>query len=74
MNGLRLVKEHLKQNKIANKYDPFKRYCECGHSVYIPSYVEFIICHHCGEKIYYDKEKQKKEIFKRRMRRKLNEK
>lgn len=31
MNGLQLLREHKKQNKIANKYEPFKRYCECGH-------------------------------------------
>lgn len=73
MNGLQIVKEHQKQNRIANKYEPFKRYCECGHSVYIPSQVESIICKHCGQKIYFDREKQKKETFKNKMRRLLNE-
>ncbi len=73
MNGYQILKEHLKQNEIANKYEPFRRYCECGHSIYISEKMGSLICHWCGRKVYFDEKDKKKDEFKERMRKMLNE-
>lgn len=73
MNGYKILKEHLRQNEIANKYEPFRRYCSCGHSVYISKQTKFIICKHCGKKIYFDEKDKKHDEFMNKMRRLLNE-
>lgn len=73
MNGLQILKEHKRQNKFANKYEPFRRYCSCGHSVYIPSKIKFIICSHCGNRVYFNEEDKKRDDFKNKLRGLLNE-
>lgn len=73
MNGYELVKEHKRQNRIANKYEPFRRYCSCGHSIYISSNKRFLICHYCGNKVYFNEEDKKQDEFKDKLRRLLNE-
>ena len=73
MNGLQILREHQRQNKIANKYEPFRRYCSCGHSVYIPSKTRFIICKNCGNKVYFNVKDKKQDEFKDKLRRLLNE-
>lgn len=37
--------------------------CKCGHSVYIPCYVDKLICSHCGRYVF----REKKEEFKYRL-------
>ena len=78
--------QKFKNNKVTNKFGKAlkienalsccKRKCICGHTQIITKRknLEYVICTHCGGRIYYDKIKQKehdnkcnKEEFKRRL-------
>ncbi len=47
-----LLRQEIKRSNNLNK---IKRYCKhCGHSQYIPVFVEYQICTYCNHKIYHD--------------------
>ena len=73
ITGYQILKEHQKQNDIANKYEPFKKKCKCGHTLYISEQNKKLVCHWCGRLVFLHEEDEKKNNFKEKMRRLLNE-
>lgn len=52
MRQSNLLKQEIKRS---NNLKKIRRYCKyCGHSQYVPSYVEYVICDYCSHKIYRD--------------------
>lgn len=54
-----------------SEFEKVKYKCKCGHTLYIPKKVDKIICTHCGNYFFPDKEKEKEyraEEFKRKFR------
>lgn len=56
------------QKKLDKVYEDNRFYCLCGHSVAILPNEKRVLCTHCGHWVYRDK----KEMFKERLRGKLN--
>lgn len=67
----RLSKSQLAMLKLEKKkdnaYTKIRRYCKCGHTVYVPKQFKKILCAYCGRYVYYDE----KEEFKDKLQRKL---
>lgn len=61
-------------HRMAEEYDKVRHYCECGHSMIIPAWVEKIPCNWCGRYVFRDKEteqKYRKQEFKNKMKEKM---
>lgn len=55
------------EKKKDNAYANIRRYCKCGHAVYVIKQFKKVICSNCGQTVYYDD----KEEFKDKLQRKL---
>lgn len=55
-------------NRMSNEYQKVKYYCECGHPVIIPVYVDKQICGWCGNYVFRDEKTKFKYKMKEKMR------
>ena len=60
-------KKYKEERKKDNAYTEIKRYCKCGHAVYVIKQFKKVVCGYCGRYVYYDE----KEEFKDKLQRKI---
>lgn len=58
-------------SRLMNLYQDYTVTCKCGHRVRLMNKPN-VICNWCGEMVYLDKKEQKKNDFKKEMRKILN--
>lgn len=44
--------------KRLNTYTNLTVKCKCGHSIFMPAYIDKIICTHCRNLVFRDKKKE----------------
>lgn len=49
------------------EYNKVKHYCNCGHTVIIPKWVDKVLCDWCGKYVYQNKKIEFKEKMKEAM-------
>lgn len=48
-----IIRMMYEEQKIADKLQPFRKKCKCGHSVILVDN-PYLICTHCGKPIFRD--------------------
>lgn len=61
------------EKKLYDALTEIKVYCKCGHSIYIPTYVEKVCCQWCGKYVYNKNEIGKKAKFRDTLKNKIKE-
>jgi len=57
--------------KITEELKKVNVKCKCGHSINITNKYKRLICNVCGKMVYLDKEEEKKNEFRNKLRRML---
>lgn len=63
----------MQEKKRFNELDKIRHVCECSHTVFVPSKLEFAYCSHCGKRVYRDAQAKFKHKLLIKMGRRSNE-
>lgn len=68
-----IKKSWTEDTKLLNEIQNYTRTCECGHRVRLTNKYKRAICEFCGRMVYLNEEDKKRNDFKERMRKLINE-
>ena len=57
-----------KESERTEAYSKIRRYCKCGHTVYVPKQFGKVVCDYCGRYVYYDEKEEFKDKLQRELR------